>query len=144
MGWKTKRESEALLISHREGCQGGHLLARLGNWGLVLKLDLKKRGVLVRMLMDRMCERRQSPPTNLAVPRGGPAQAGDQVRPWRQVCASTALALRTFWAGRCFCAWESFLFSLATISVSREETMKATAWGPRLAWSWRGVLVVEV
>lgn len=42
-------------FSNKKGCSGGHLLAGAEDWGLVLKLDLKKRGVLVRMVMARMC-----------------------------------------------------------------------------------------
>lgn len=48
--------------------------------------------------MDRMWEV-PSPPMKLSVLRRDEAQAGDQVRSWRQVGASTALAVRTVGAG---------------------------------------------
>lgn len=92
-----------------KGLRGGNLPAGGRSWGLVLKLDLKrKRGVSVGMLTDRMCQR------GLRAVRPRPWHPGEILG---HAGVRVALAIRAVGARGCL-----FLLSLATTSVSGEET----------------------
>lgn len=124
------KEREELQVSHTEGISGGNLVVGWETRGLVLKLELKRKPrVLVGMLMERLCRRGPSPPTNFLVPQGG--QEGE-ILVGAQVQARTALDFRT--AGPRASCWERLL-SPASGEESEESRGIWDHFSSELGWT---------